>query len=235
MEDIASATISFLSVYRDPMVAANTGKSDWTVNDLINGDGPATAYLIVRPVDASRLRPVIKLILTQIIRRSTGGVRGHAHRLLLSLEGFSDLKRLPALEDAMGHMDGHGVKCLLTSLDSTQLEAAYGEGSPLMDNCPVKVFFAPNDIRTAKVARRFLGESLGTVDDVMGLRRCDVKRTWPANVHPNSPPLCDVTDPGEVLIVTSGKPPIRGRQGFHFMVDELADRRATVNSLRSAA
>ena len=63
--------MSFLSLYRDPIVAANTEYSEFKINDLVNHERPVSLYLVVPMASRDRLRPLIRLILNQIIRTLT--------------------------------------------------------------------------------------------------------------------------------------------------------------------
>jgi len=102
LSGIVSTAISFLSLYRDPLVAKSTARSEFEILDLMNHQTPVTLYLVVRPSDADRLRPLIRLMLTQIVRRLTErmdfsagrSVAHYQHRLLLLIDEFASLKRL---------------------------------------------------------------------------------------------------------------------------------------------
>ena len=63
--------MSFLGLYRDPVVAQVTRRCDWRIRDLVEGERPATLYLVVPPSDISRTKPLMRLILNQIGRRLT--------------------------------------------------------------------------------------------------------------------------------------------------------------------
>jgi type IV secretion system protein VirD4 len=65
--------MSFLGLYRDPVVAAVTRQCDWRIRDLVEGAKPATLYLVVPPSDISRTKPLVRLILNQIRRRLISG------------------------------------------------------------------------------------------------------------------------------------------------------------------
>ena len=68
---VLSTAMSFLGLYRDPVVAQVTRRCDWRIRDLVEGDRPATLYLVVPPSDISRTKPLVRLILNQIGRRLT--------------------------------------------------------------------------------------------------------------------------------------------------------------------
>ncbi|MGE0853838.1 MAG: type IV secretory system conjugative DNA transfer family protein, partial [Hyphomicrobiaceae bacterium] len=50
---VVSTAMSFLGLYRDPIVAANTSVSDWRIADLMSADRPVSLYLVVPPSDIS--------------------------------------------------------------------------------------------------------------------------------------------------------------------------------------
>src|SRR5277367_6522398 len=68
---VLSTAMSFLGLYRDPVVAAVTRQCDWRIRDLVESAAPATLYLVVPPSDISRTKPLVRLILNQIGRRLT--------------------------------------------------------------------------------------------------------------------------------------------------------------------
>ena len=65
---VLSTAMSFLSLYRDPLVAKNVARSDFKVGDLMNHDTPVTLYLVVRAEDKDRMRPLMRLIINQLVR-----------------------------------------------------------------------------------------------------------------------------------------------------------------------
>ena len=71
---IISTALSFLSLYKDPIVRDNVSESHWAIEDLMGHDGqpePVSLYLVVKPSDADRLRPLIRLMISQIVNRLT--------------------------------------------------------------------------------------------------------------------------------------------------------------------
>src|SRR5688572_32560699 len=68
---VLSTAMSFLGLYRDPVIAEVTSHSEWRIADLVDANCPATLYLVVPPSDISRTKPLIRLILNQIGRRLT--------------------------------------------------------------------------------------------------------------------------------------------------------------------
>ena len=54
---VLSTAMSFLGLYRDPVVAKVTSRCDWRIGDLVQGERPATLYLVAPPSDISRTKP----------------------------------------------------------------------------------------------------------------------------------------------------------------------------------
>ncbi len=100
---VLCTAMSFLGLYRDPVVAAVTRPCDWRILDLVEGAEPATLYLFVPPSDISRTKPLVRLILNQIGRRLTEELEAkrRRHRLLLMLDEFPALGRLDFFESAL--------------------------------------------------------------------------------------------------------------------------------------
>ncbi|MCA8891047.1 MAG: type IV secretory system conjugative DNA transfer family protein, partial [Hyphomonas sp.] len=71
LSGVLSTALRFLSLYRDPVIAEVTSRSDFRIEDLVSGDRPLSLYLVVPPSDLSRTKPLMRLILNQVGRRLT--------------------------------------------------------------------------------------------------------------------------------------------------------------------
>jgi type IV secretion system protein VirD4 len=65
---VLSTAMSFLSIYRDPLIAKNVSRSDFRIADLMNHDRPVSLYLVVRAEDKDRMKPLMRLIINQLVR-----------------------------------------------------------------------------------------------------------------------------------------------------------------------
>ena len=121
---VLSTAMSFLGLYRDPVVAKVTCRCDWRIADLVEDTRPATLYLVVPPSDISRTKPLIRLILNQIGRRLTEKLNGmnYRHRVLLMLDEFPALGRLDFFELALAFMAGYGLKSFLIAQSLNQID-----------------------------------------------------------------------------------------------------------------
>jgi type IV secretion system protein VirD4 len=112
---VLSTAMSFLGLYRDPIVARITSHCDWRISDLVEAHHPVTLYLVVPPSDISRTKPLVRLILNQIGRRLTESLEGveHRHQLLLMLDEFAASGRLDFFETALAFQAGYAIRAFL--------------------------------------------------------------------------------------------------------------------------
>jgi type IV secretion system protein VirD4 len=222
---VLSTAMSFLGLHRDPVVATVTRRCDWRIRDLVEGEAPATLYLVVPPSDISRTKPLVRLILNQIGRRLTEELeaKGRRHRLLLMLDEFPALGRLDFFESALAFMAGYGIKSFLIAQSLNQIEKAYGQNNSILDNCHVRVNFATNDERTAKR----VSDALGTATEMRAMKNYAGHRLSPWLGHlmvSRQETARPLLTPGEVmqlphddeLVLVSGCHPIRAKKARYF-------------------
>lgn len=164
---VFSTAMSFLSLYRDPVVAANTERSEFRISDLMNHDRPVSLYLVVPLSSRDRLRPLIRLILNQIVRnltttmtyRNGKAAADYKHPLLLMLDEFPALGRLEVFADALALIAGYGLRACLIAQDLSQIQAAYGHDEAITSNCNTRVAFTPNRLETARLLSQMTGDT----------------------------------------------------------------------------
>ncbi len=230
---VLSTAMSFLGLYRDPVVAHVTRRCDWRISDLVAAARPASLYLVVPPSDISRTKPLVRLLLNQIGRRLTEDLaaRGKRHRLLLMLDEFPALGRLDFFESALAFMAGYGLKAVLIAQSLNQIEKAYGPNNAILDNCHVRVCFATNDERTAKR----VSDALGTATELRAMKNYAGHRLSPWLGHlmvSRQETARPLLTPGEVmqlpandeLVLVSGAPPIRARKVRYYEDRRLQGR-----------
>ncbi|WP_449045758.1 conjugal transfer protein TraG [Paracoccus versutus] len=230
---VLSTAMSFLGLYRDPVVAQVTSRCDWRIDDMVTGSKPTTLYLVVPPSDINRTKPLIRLILNQIGRRLTEDLRGKddRHRLLLMLDEFPALGRLDFFESALAFMAGYGIKSFLIAQSLNQIEKAYGPNNSILDNCHVRVSFATNDERTAKR----VSDALGTATEMKAMKNYAGHRLAPWLGHimvSRSETARPLLTPGEVMqlpsedeiVMVAGTPPIRARKMRYYQDHRFRER-----------
>ncbi|MEM8821360.1 MAG: conjugal transfer protein TraG [Pseudomonadota bacterium] len=221
---VLSTAMSFLGLYRDPVVAKVTRGCDWRIDDLVTGDKPVTLYLVVPPSDISRTKPLIRLVLNQIGRRLTEDLHAERnHRMLLMLDEFPALGRLDFFESQLAFMAGYGIKAFLIAQSLNQIEKAYGQNNAILDNCHVRVAFATNDERTAKR----VSDALGTATEMRAMKNYAGHRLSPWLGHlmvSRQETARPLLTPGEMMqlpptdeiVLVSGAPPVRAEKARYY-------------------
>jgi type IV secretion system protein VirD4 len=248
---VLSTAMSFLTLYRDPIVRGNTSASDWCINDLVNGEAPASLYLVVPPSDKDRLKPLIRLVINQILRQLTrdmkfengASVRSYKHRLLAMIDEFTSLGRLPIFEESLAFMAGYGIKAYLIIQDISQLNAAYTRDEAIIANCHVRVVYAPNKPETAEWISKLTGEqtvqhlSVSVSGDPSGFGKRSMSQSAQLVKRPLMTadevarlpgPETDaqgrIVKAGDMLVFIAGMRPIYGKQILYFLDPVFSER-----------
>ncbi|MGE4302618.1 MAG: conjugal transfer protein TraG [Novosphingobium sp.] len=230
---VLSTAMSFLGLYRDPVVAEVTSRCDWRIADLVEGALPTTLYLVVPPSDISRTRPLIRLMLNQIGRRLTEDLKPAAerHELLIMFDELPSEGRLDFFESQLAFMAGYKIKCFLIAQSLNQIEKAYGPNNAILDNCHVRVSFASNDERTAKR----ISDALGTATEMRAMKNYAGHRLSPWLGHlmvSRSETARQLLTPGEVMqlppddevVMVAGVHPIRAKKIRYFKDRRFTER-----------
>lgn len=241
LSGVVSTAMSFLEIYRDPIIASTTSRCDWRIQDLKTAKRPVSLYLVIPPSDISRTKPLIRLILNQIGRRLTEKLPTAAtidnsndrrtHQLLLMLDEFPALGRLDFFETAMAFMAGYGIRAYLIAQSLNQIEKAYGPNNSILDNAHVRIAFATNDDRTAKR----LSDTLGTATELRAQKNYAGHRLAPWLAHvmiSRQETARPLLTPGEVmqlraddaLVLLAGSPPIRAQKLRYFEDENFTAR-----------
>lgn len=239
-----------LALYRDPIIARNISTSDFRLDDLMNGDAPASLYIIVPPSDIDRLRPLLRITINLFLRRlmqnvGSDGKAMHRHRLLLMLDEFTSIGKLEIFERALAFMAGYGLKAFLIIQDLMQLQGTYGRENSIIGNCHIRVAYAPNDVSTAKILSEMCGKT--TIVQSKRTRNRKVLQllggSFTDSVSEIGRPLLTpdecmrlkapeksrrdpekIIKAGDMLVFSAGFPPILGRQPLYFFDKELLRR-----------
>ncbi len=247
---LSSAAVN-MALYRDPIVDINTSRSDFRIHDLMNRDAPVDLYLVVPPSGIDRVRPLMRLMVDLIIRRvcatmefkDGASVAGYKHRLLLMLDEFTSLGKLPIIEKAIAYIAGYGGKMYIIVQDTKQLNGVYGKENAIMANCHVRIAYAPNDPDTAELLSKMTGKTT-VVEKKTSVSTGKGGTSRSTNISEVARPLltpdeCSrlpgpvkdaagkILKPGHMLIFTAGQSPIYGRQILYFL-DPVFSSRARI-------
>jgi type IV secretion system protein VirD4 len=239
--------------------AANTSRSDFAIEDLMDAEVPVAVYLVLRPSDIHRLRPIVRIFMDLTLRRLVETMTfaagqqlpSHRHRLLLMLDEFPVLGRLDVFSESLAYIRGWGINAYLIAQDYEQLRAAYGDRETISSNCHLKLAYAPTKLETAKLLSAMVGNA--TV-----VKRSPGKATpWSqgqgaaASDQEMARPLLTpdecmqlpgarkrderIVEAGRMLILASGFPAIYGRQTLFFLDPVLRARSRLASSTQPQA
>jgi type IV secretion system protein VirD4 len=236
---IVATAQSHLALFRDPVLAANTSRSDFEPLDLVAGELPVSLYLTLAPADLDRLRGPIRLLLNQLCRALTERLDfepassrpARRHPLLLLLDEFAVLGRLDFFGRAMNYLRGYGIRVYLSVQSLSQLHDIYGHHQSITANCPLQVAFAPADVETAELLSRMVGpttvhlakRSLDGAALALGPRRHTLSVQELARPLLTAEEVRRLPD-GEALIFAAGHAAIRGQRVPYYLDPELAWR-----------
>ncbi len=248
---IISTANNALSLYRDPIVGENTSRSDFTISDLMDHERPVSLYFITTPRNADRMRPLARLLLTQMVLTLADQMEFdngrsktvHLHRLLLLLDEFPTLGKLEVFESALAYIAGYGMKAYLICQDVQQLYKAYTNYESIISNCHIRVAYAPNKVETAEWMSKMTGqmtvvkEQISTSGKRFGMVLDQVSRSYQEIQRPLMTPdeimrlpgptkdsKGDITKPGEMLVFVAGNAVVRGRQILYFLDPVFSER-----------
>ncbi len=257
MGSVLSTAKSYLSLFRDPVVAENVSCSDFNIKDLMNHDSPMSLYIITQPSDKNRMKPLLRIMLNMIVRvlaadmkfESGRSVKNYKHQLLMMLDEFPSMGKLEIFQESLAFLAGYGIRCYLICQDINQLkseESGYGRNEQITSNCHVQNAFPPNRLETAEHLSRLTGETTVIKErvSVSGKRTSALLGSVSRNLEEvkrnlmtpdeclRMPPALkneagDIIQAGDMVVYVAGFPAIYGQQPLYFK-DPVFQARAEV-------
>lgn len=253
---VLSTAKSFLSLYRDPVVAKNVSRSDFKITDIMNFDAPVSLYIVTQPSDKDRLKPLVRMLLSMALKvlapkqkyEEGVQVKSYKHKLLMMLDEFPSLGKLEILEESLAFVAGFGIRMYLICQDINQLKSektGYGRDEKITSNCHIQSAYPPNRLETAQYLSSLAGETTIIKEQVtisgggiLGNRqrtKQEVRRNLltPDECLRMPGPKKDsegrITEAGDMVVYLAGYPAIYGKQPLYFKNQIFSDR-AKVNA-----
>ena len=192
------------------------------------------------PSDKDRLKPLLRLIINQVVRRLTesmefdkmgAGKSRYPHRLLLLIDEFPALGKLDVFEEALAFIAGYGLKALLIVQDLSQLQKAYTREESIISNCHVRIAFAPNKVETAELLSKMAGITTvsHTQRSYSGNRLSIMMNGVSTNEQIVQRPLLTADEtmklpPSDELIFVAGHSPIYAQKIMYYKDSRLSQR-----------
>jgi type IV secretion system protein VirD4 len=154
---------SRLDLWLNPMLDAATAHNDFDLRGLRKE--PMSIYVGVNPDDLHRLRPVLNLFFQQAIGLQTRELPEHnrelKHQVLMLLDEFTALGRIPIIADAISYLPGYNVRVLLVIQTPSQLREVYGPhaAETMVKTLAARIVYAPKDVSDAKEISEELGST----------------------------------------------------------------------------
>lgn len=152
---------SRLELWANPLLDAATSASDFDLRKLRSE--PMSIYLGIAPKDLHRLQPLLNLFFQQAIALQTDELPEQnpalKHQVLMVLDEFPAIGRIPILAEASGFLPGYNVRTLLIMQTPAQLRQVYGEDGSrtLLKTLAGRIYFQPKDMDDAEEISRELG------------------------------------------------------------------------------
>jgi type IV secretion system protein VirD4 len=168
---------SRLGFLASELVRAVLSGDDFRADDLMAADQPVTVFIGTPLRMAEPMRPLHRLLLAAFLGSLTASLgetadgRPKRRRLLLLLDEFPALGRIPAMERNMANLAGYGVRALLCAQDESQIVNVYGPDHALAANCQLRVYSASLSARSVERERDLAGEEVT-------LRRGSSREGW---------------------------------------------------------
>lgn len=152
---------SRLDLWLNPMIDAATSANDFDFRELRKR--PISIYARINPDDIARLQPLLNLFFQQAIGLQTRELPEEnpalRHQLLLVLDEFPALGRIPVIANSTAFLPGYNVRSLIIVQSNSQLVEKYGpEGAKsIRKMLAARIVFAPKEFDDAEAISKELG------------------------------------------------------------------------------
>lgn len=213
---VVSSMMTQLFVFRDPVLAANTCTSDFSLDDFLRTTPPWTSlYLVMSPGEEEYVRPFLRMFLRMACQRWLEMGTEKLHMTLL-LDEFVSYGRLGFFVHHLAVLGGRGIRTLVAVQNLPQLTQTYGHSDLITEQCKVRLFFAANGQTTGREISRQTGT--GTATTIQESTRADgwswaMADSRTRQHHQHARPLLTESEamqlpPDVAVIQIAGHPPI---------------------------
>ena len=156
-----------LTVFADPMIAAHTRESDFSIESLMSVGGKTSLYVTASPIDYQRHQVLAKIVVDMVIRRRLEGFgqKKPEGRLLLLIDDLGVFGRLPVLAEGLARFGGCAMTGVLVAQSIEQISKTYRgtEVGSVVASCGLQVAYTPSSLETAEFFARRTGISAADI------------------------------------------------------------------------
>ncbi len=161
---VASA-MGYLSLWKDPLVAATTSTSDFRLRDIQFARRPMSVFLVIPPGDLDRLSPLVRLFfqqLTDVLCEKLEEDEGeYRHRLLMMMDEFPQFGNMTKIEKALAYTAGYKIRWFIICQGLPQLAKTYGPHNEFLANSHLCLAYRANDPDNAESISKLVGNTTG--------------------------------------------------------------------------
>jgi type IV secretion system protein VirD4 len=168
---------SQLDLWLNPLLDMATAASDFDLRDFRKKK--IAVYLGIKPRDFERLQVVMNVFFQQAIGEQTAELPENnpllKHQLLVVLDEFTAVGRIPILLSSIAFVPGYNVRTLMVIQTPSQLDEVYGQNGRkiMLKTLAARIVFPPNDMEDARNVSEELGYTTvksrsRTVPGIMG-------------------------------------------------------------------
>lgn len=147
-------------LFRDPLISKCTSTSSFKLSDFQDIDSPIALFYVVMPEDQDRLTLLTRILITQIIKVAQRREEGKKHELVMFLDEFASLKRLPVIENAITNARSFKIRFFIVIQDISIIQGYYKAfAATLIAGCGIKIFLASNEQKTNEAVSAMTGDT----------------------------------------------------------------------------
>lgn len=228
---IKQTITSRMGLWLNPRVCAATEASDFDLRDL--RERRISLYLGVSPDNLARVAPLYNLLLQQLVDLNTRELPGggkHEIPVLMVMDEFKRLGHAAVIAQAFSYVAGYGLRLLPVLQSPAQLRAEYGPdlAEEIMANCGLEIAFAPKELKVAQDLSERLGFwTYSSQSRSRPSMLSDGKRSTTESDQRRAlmmPQELIQMDPGQLIVLRAGLPPVRARKIVYWREKAFMDR-----------
>ena len=175
---VLSSAKSYLALYRDPLVAHNVSASEFKIRDLMHHPNPVSLYLVTKPNDKARLRPLIRVFVAMAMRLLTDTIA--VHRETVRPSGFLGLLARLGIRSTASHLTTkpayvHRLLGMLDEFPSLGKLEIFQESLAFMAGYGLKFYLICQDINQLRSRETGYG-----ADEAIS-SNCHIQNAFPPN------------------------------------------------------
>jgi len=156
---VSSFVEPILQMFKNPILDAATSRSDFDLSTLRSEK--QTIYLGINMKDIELYSPLLRLFYQQLVNlNSVMPTKREPYQVLLLMDEFAALGRMPALVNAVSVIAGFNLRFMAIVQSVSQLRTKYGDDTDtLLENIHTRLFFAAKNLKNATDITNELGDT----------------------------------------------------------------------------